>query len=141
MTKAYKKTLTLLFVFLILPFALGLCCCTPDAFAKAFDLQIENHSAHHHSHDEGHHAKQESSGPKQHGHDECEHGELIGNFVKNEVVAVNFIVQHLLNNFAQGNIFLPSHDISKPAVSFSNTGPPGSFSSTPLYLQISNLRI
>ena len=131
MKRRHKRFIASLFIFFLLPLALGVCCCLDDVFANVFSSP--KHHAHHHHHETNKHQHGD------HDHGECEHDQLVAN-VPYDV----FLNNHLpfsfsiLKKYASHSVSLVQPDFT---VDFIDTGPPGSFSSLPLYLEISNLRI
>lgn len=136
----YKKIFSLAALLLfILPIATAFCCCVDDDLLSSNRKQPEhNHSEHHHDHSHEQN-KSDKSVP-----DSCECGhEILGALNNQNIDISNF-------SFSISSFLSQSFLTTKPSIlklhssifDFHDTGPPGSrFSTTPLYLQISNLRI
>ena len=133
MKRSHKSWVAGLFVFSFLPLAFGFCCCLNDTLASFFSTSKNNKSSHE-DHCSGH--KQSDSTQKQ-----CEHDQLAAK-TANEILIittslpsiVSFTSHHADDFVSQTKINLKTN--------FFDTGPPGShFSTTPIYLRISSLRI
>ena len=123
---------TLLFMF-ILPLTMALCCCMNEASAEP------SHHSHGAVHDhDGDHQKHEHS--HSHNHNECNHQQILSDFTLNQ--AVQFFDSNIsaLKIQTPESLLSVSTHVEADAVFF-DTGPPGKFSSVPLYLEISVLRI
>lgn len=147
MSKLHKKiALPFIFVF-ALPILTVFCCCNGAIAAEKIS------SDHHHAEAEAHHGNHTDSDPSachhssksSHNHSECNHPQLIANFVNN---ATPFFAAQIsyLQKFPNGHFkelaFFQDSLKSEPSLLFLNTGPPVFDSSkTPLYLQLSVLRI
>lgn len=137
--KFHKVTAFLILVFFTLPIATAFCCCT-DFGASQSRQEMMGHN--HESHDHGSHhgnSQKDKSIPES-----CECGnEILANVVNRTTIefsAINTHFSKLQNTPAfqfQSVSVLQTHN----AISFHDTGPPGSSSPTPLYLQLSVLRI
>lgn len=140
----YQKTFTLiLLLFFTLPVATAFCCCADDDLSHSHKEMLgHNHgsSPSHHDHGSHHHGnKQGKASP-----DSCECGHEIIADLANPTIdfsagSISFNKFQTKPLFISGVSSLTVHDQVLP---FHDTGPPGqSFLSTPLYLQISVLRI
>lgn len=136
----HKRTAFLtLFVF-VASAASVLCCCMGEAEAVEQAANAHQHEDAGHAHQDHHHAKQGSS----HDHSECNHSQLLGPYVSSRGMQFFKLPSEI---FKLQEKSLPSLELfsSPTLVSESpplETGPPvKGLSSTPLYLQISVLRI
>lgn len=147
MSKWRKKiALPLVFGFAI-PILTVFCCCNGAIAAEK--ISPDHHHAvaedHHGNHTDSDRSACHHSSKSSHNHSECNHPQLIANLINNgaEFFAAQISSLHKISgdhfkelSFFQGSV---KPESSPP---FLNTGPPGFHSSkTPLYLQISVLRI
>jgi hypothetical protein len=125
MRKTNKFGLASIMLVFILPAAIGLCCCTPDVLAKVFSLP-----ACHQTHDASQAQSEEG----------CGHGDVIGELAKHNLLGVSF--QLTASHFQQiSTVQLTDSSVTKQTAAF-DLSPPGALvPSTPLYLQVSVLRI
>jgi len=143
-----KIALPLVFGFAI-PVITMFCCCNGAIAAEEIspNHHSETETDHHHVKpiDSDHSACNHSSKSSHHDHRECNHPQLIANLINNSApffAAQISSLQKLSADHFKEPVFF--HDSVKPESSplFLNTGPPVFDSSkTPLYLQISVLRI
>ena len=141
MKKAFYKKIALPLLFVTaFPITSIFCCCMEQAQAAE--------PAFHHSHSDsdtksGHDHGSADSSKSAHDHAQCDHEELVANLTQNSKVFLSlngFLPNFLSKPFLIRGEFpvYPAFDSSPPL----DTGPPGIGSfSTPLYLQISILRI
>ena len=128
------------FVF-ILPIVTAFCCCTDfDPHQSRQEMlghnhESQDHGSHHHGNDQEDKTTPES----------CECGnEILANLVNRTTIDFSAINTHFSK--LQNDPIFQFHvgsalQATQNAISFHATGPPGSSSATPLYLQISVLRI
>jgi hypothetical protein len=149
MSKWRKKiALPLLFGFAI-PVITMFCCCNGAIAAEKASPDHHHNEAevdHHHanpidSHSSAcHHSKKSS-----HDHSECNHPQLIANLINNSVqffAAQIASLQKISGDHFKELVFFQASVKPESSPPFLNTGPPGDhFLTTPLYLQLSVLRI
>ena len=137
----HRKTISLgLLLFFTLPIATAFCCCTESTPNSSCQEMLGHHQgANESKHDHGRHHHDKKDGLPE----SCECG--------HEVIAevagrtIDFSTSNLaVSKFQFQSVIARdlSTEVHKQALPFHDTGPPGArFSSTPLYLQISVLRI
>lgn len=139
--KFHKVTAFLILAFFTLPIATVFCCCTdfsPNQSRQ--EMMGHNHESHDHgSHDHG------SGQDSKNSPESCECGnEIFANVVNRTTIdfsAINTYFSKLQNDTTFQLHLDSALHASQDLISFHDTGPPGSSSSTPLYLQFSVLRI
>ncbi len=138
--KFHKVTAFLILVFFTLPIATAFCCCTDFGSSQSRqEMMGHNHESHDHgSHHHGNSPKDKSVP------ESCECGnEILANVVNRTTIEFSAINTYFLK--LQNTPAFQFQSVStlqaQNAISFHDTGPPGSSSSTPLYLQLSVLRI
>ncbi len=133
-----KKLAILLAVMLIIPVAAIFCCCRGEVSANDIaPSHVHGATDADHSHD---HADASKSS---HGHSECNHDQIIGSLTQSSKI---LFVPNMEGFCFQAKPFLVSDAFNRLPFTASSpplkTGPPGLGAfSTPLYLQISLLRI
>lgn len=140
--KILHKRIVFLTLFLFVASAASvLCCCMGKAEAAEEASHSHQHEDAGHARNEPHHSKQGSS----HDHSECNHSQLLGPYViSNQGIQFFKLPSEILKLQEKS---LPSLELFNSLILVSEsppleTGPPDSkLSSTPLYLQISVLRI
>lgn len=139
--KILHKSIAVLTLFLFVASAASvLCCCMGEAEAAEQSSHSHQQGEAGRAHNEPHHSKQGSS----HDHSECNHSQLLSPSVINQGIQFFKLPSEI---FKLQKKSLPSLALFKSPVLVSEsppleTGPPDSkLSSTPLYLQISVLRI
>lgn len=142
MAKTIRRQIAipLLFV-LILPLTAALCCCVGEAVATSASAHSHHHGEADHPHADHHHGKSGSS----HNHGECNHNQLLSPFVIGQGLQL-FKLASQIFKFQEKPLCLlkEGFDIAFPLSTSPplETGPPGAaLSATPLYLEISVLRI
>ena len=133
MHKSHKSFMASLFVFSFIPLAFGFCCCLNDTLAGIFSTS-KNSINNHEDHCSGH--KQSKSTQKQ-----CEHDQLAAK-TPNEILIITTSLPSIVSftsHHADDFVSLTKINLK---TNFFDTGPPGShFSTIPIYLRISSLRI
>lgn len=131
----------LILIFFAVPIATVFCCCT-DFDPKQPRQEVLGH--HHESHDHGSQHQGSGQGDKS-SSESCECGnKVIAHLVNRTTIDFSVSNTHFskLQNDPAFQLHISSAFQAAPnAIYFHDTGPPGSNSSTPLYLQISVLRI
>ena len=136
----HKTTAFLILIFFAVPIATAFCCCTDFGSAQSRQEMLGHN---HESHDHGsrHHG---SGQDNKNSPESCECGnEILANVVNRTTINFSVINTHFskLQNDPEFRLQTVSVLQAQNLISFHDTGPPGSSSSTPLYLQISVLRI
>ena len=129
----YKTTALLILIFFALPIATAFCCCTDFGSAQSRQEMLGHN---HESHDHG-------SGQDDKSSESCECGnEILANVVNRTAIDFSTINTHFskLQNDPIFQIHVGSA-LQATQNSFHDTGPPGQSFATPLYLQLSVLRI
>lgn len=136
----HKTTAFLILIFFTVPIATAFCCCT-DFGATQSRQKMMGHD--HESHDHGSHHRGNGQDDKS-SPESCECGnEILANVVNRTTIEFSAINTHFskLQNTPSFQFQSVSALQTQNAISFHDTGPPGSSSPTPLYLQLSVLRI
>lgn len=138
--KFFKKLATPLLVFLVFPMTL-VCCCIGKAAAHSHEVQS---SAAEHEHDHSHHHQHGQNKPCSHDHGQCDHNQLLSPFLTKQSVQLFECLAQIFQ-FHKNSLPLQKSVRNTSALPLTwefDTGPPGiAFSSIPLYLEISVLRI
>lgn len=138
MRKRHKSFIAGMFILVIIPLAMGVCCCIDDVFASISPAPQHHEHVHQHQH-EHQHAAERGQKSGDHDHGDCEHDQLIANGPSSVFVSNHLPISlSLFKNYISRSVSLVQAD---SRVDFIDTGPPGRLSSLPLYLEISNLRI
>lgn len=137
----FKISVSFIAFAFILPIATAFCCCT-DFDPNRSRQEILGHNHENHDHGSRHHGsgQEDNSSPES-----CECGnEVIANIINRTTIDFSTVTTHFFK-LQTDPIFQPQTNFAlqatQNAIPFHDTGPPGSSSSTPLYLQISALRI
>ncbi len=155
MNKLQKASILILIFVFLLPIVTAFCCCLELTGSEKSSHSYQAEVASHHGDGREHpyqnsgyqHKKEAKEEPDcgQHDHSQCSHPQLIANFVNNATqffaAQISYLQKFSRAHFKELAFF---QDSVKPESSplFLNTGPPVFDSSkTPLYLQISVLRI
>lgn len=136
----------------IIPIVTAFCCCVElsgqEKNSHSHQTAVAPHHGdeheHHHQKDGHQHKKEAKDEPDcgQHDHSQCNHPQPIANLLKpatQPFLAYSSICE-IFQSFTKVVGSLPNF-LHQEALSLLGTGPPGSSSATPLYLQISALRI
>lgn len=140
--KFQKITAFLILIFFTVPIATAFCCCTDfDPNQSRQEMLGHKHQSHDHGSRHPGSGRDDNSSPES-----CECGnKVIANLVNRTAIDFSAINTHFskLQNDPTFQLHAGSAlQSTQNAISFQDTGPPGSHSSkTPLYLQISVLRI
>lgn len=139
MQKRHKSFIAGMFILVIIPLAMGVCCCIEDVFASISPAPQHHEPAHQHQH-EHQPAADHGQESGDHDHGDCEHDELIASIPNVTSLGAQLPVAFsTLKNYVLNII---SFEPADPKKTFYDTGPPGNhFTTTPIYLQISVLRI
>ncbi len=138
--KFQKITAFLALIFFAVPMATAFCCCT-DFGSSQSRQEMLGHNHESHDHGSHHHGKgqKDKTAPES-----CECGnEILANVVNRTTIDFSAINTHFSK--LQNDSGFQFHTVpalrAQNAISFHDTGPPGLSSATPLYLQLSVLRI
>ena len=127
-------------IFFAVPIATAFCCCT-DFGASQSRQEVMGHDHESHDHGSHHHGSGEEGKTSP---ESCECGnEILANVVNRTTIDFSAISTHFskVQNDPVFRLQTVSVLQAQSLISFHDTGPPGLSSATPLYLQLSVLRI